>query len=57
MNNSQELRKNAENCVELAQAAESKPKQRRFERLAEGWSKMADAQAWLDGEKDVSGGN
>ncbi len=54
MNKSLELRKNAENCAELARATDSKPQQRRFERLAEGWSKVADAQAWLDGEKDVA---
>ena len=51
MNKCEDLRKNAENCADLAQAAESKPERRRFERLAEGWSQMAEVQAWLDGEK------
>lgn len=51
MKKSEDLRKKANNCAEMAQAAESKPEQRRFERLAEGWSQMAEVQAWLDGEK------
>jgi hypothetical protein len=52
MNRSQELLKNADNCVELAKAANREPEKKRFERLAEGWKNVAEAQAWLDGEPD-----
>jgi hypothetical protein len=52
MNRAQELRQNAENCTELAQTAESEPKKKRFERMAEGWNSAAENQAWLDGEED-----
>lgn len=43
------LRKNAETCSEMAQAADSEPKKRRFERMARAWSNLADNQDWLDG--------
>lgn len=52
MNSSHEFRKNAENCAELADATDSKPQKKRFERMAEGWKQIAKDQAWLDGEKD-----
>jgi hypothetical protein len=51
MNKSQELMKIAENCVELAQATDSKPQKKRFERMAEGWKNVAEAQARLDGKE------
>ncbi len=50
MQKAEELRNHAENCAELAQAAESDPKKKRFERMAEGWKTVAENQAWLDGE-------
>jgi hypothetical protein len=50
MNKSDELRQNADNCVEMAQSTDSDPKKKRFERMAEGWNSVAETQAWLDGE-------
>ena len=51
MDKSQEFRKNAEKCSEIAQSTKSDPKRKRFERLAEGWSNLAENQAWLDGKE------
>ena len=50
MNKSVEFRKLAEDCVEMAQATQNEPKRKRLNRLAEGWNKLAENQAWLDGE-------
>jgi hypothetical protein len=55
MKKSQELRQNAEKCAEIAQAANSDPKKKRFERMAEEWDTLAENQAWLDGEGEPSG--
>ena len=52
MSKSEELRKFADNCVELAEAADNGPRKKRLERLAEGWKNLAQTQAWLDGEED-----
>jgi hypothetical protein len=50
MQKTEELKDRAENCAELAKTAESEPKKKRFERMAEGWKAVAENQAWLDGE-------
>jgi hypothetical protein len=55
MSRSAELKKIADNCAEIAQAAKDEPKKKRFERLAEGWQNLAQSQAWLDGETDDPG--
>jgi hypothetical protein len=52
MNRADDLRKNAENCVLLAEAADSDPKKRRYARMATAWLSLADTQAWLDGEME-----
>jgi hypothetical protein len=52
VNRSNELRKNAENCVALAEAADSDPKKKRYARMATAWISLADTQAWLDGEME-----
>ena len=52
MDRSKEFRKNADACTEIADAQQSGPKKKRFERLAEGWSDLADQQDWLDGEPE-----
>jgi hypothetical protein len=52
MDKAQELRKNAESCVELAKAAPSEPAKKRFQRLADGWKVVADNQEWLDGQRN-----
>jgi hypothetical protein len=52
MNRSDDLRKNAENCVALADTADSDPKKKRYARMATAWNNLADTQAWLDGETE-----
>ena len=52
MERSKEFRKNADACSEIADAQQNGPKKKRFERLAEGWSDLADQQDWLDGEPE-----
>ena len=50
MGKSDDLRKNAENCTELADAADFVQKKQRYERMARSWSHLAETQSWLDGE-------
>ena len=52
MNRSNDLRKNAENCVALAEATDSDPNKKRYVRMATAWNSLADTQAWLDGETE-----
>jgi hypothetical protein len=49
------MRKNAENCVELAEKTASQPEKNRLKRLSEGWEEVARAQDWLDGKTEVPG--
>jgi hypothetical protein len=51
MQSSDELKKFAQNCTDLADAAHSEPNKKRFERMAEAWNDLAQSQAWLDGEQ------
>jgi hypothetical protein len=44
------FRENAENCLQLAERAEGQPAHRRFLRMAQAWTALADEQDWLDGE-------
>jgi hypothetical protein len=55
MSRSDELKKIADNCADMAQAAKDLPKKNRLERLADGWNTLAQSQAWLDGETDDPG--
>jgi hypothetical protein len=57
MNRADDLRKNAENCVLLAEAADNGPKKKRYARMATAWMSLADMQAWLDGEMDKQTAN
>ena len=50
MKQSDLLRENAENCLQLAERAEGMPAFRRFSRMAQAWSALAREQDWLDGE-------
>jgi len=44
------LRENAENCLQLAERAEGQPAFKRYSRMAQAWTALADEQDWLDGE-------
>ena len=44
------LRENAENCLELSEKATNEPAMRRYRRMAAAWRALADQQDWLDGE-------
>jgi hypothetical protein len=50
MKQSDLLRENAENCLQLAERAEAEPAFRRYTRMAKAWTALADEQDWLDGE-------
>jgi hypothetical protein len=50
MKQSDIFRENAENCLHLAERAEGQPAYRRYSRMAEAWSALAEEQDWLDGE-------
>jgi len=50
MKQSDLFRENAENCLQLAERADSEPAFRRYTRMAQGWSALAFEQDWLDGE-------
>ena len=50
MKQSEIFRENAENCVHLAESAESEPVFNRYKRMEAGWRALADEQDWLDGE-------
>lgn len=41
---------NAENCIELADKAQTAPAKARYRRMAEAWLALATEQEWLDGE-------
>ena len=49
MNRADAMRRNAENCFELAEQAASRPEQCRFMRMGQAWLDLAEHQEWLDG--------
>jgi hypothetical protein len=50
MKRSDTFRENAENCLQLAERAQGQPAYKRYMRMAEAWTALADEQDWLDGE-------
>ncbi|MCS3500681.1 hypothetical protein M2189_000367 [Bradyrhizobium japonicum] len=50
MKRSDIFRDNAENCLQLAERAEGQPAQKRYLRMADAWTALANEQDWLDGE-------
>jgi hypothetical protein len=50
MKQSDVFRKNAENCLQLAERAVGQPAFRRYSRMAQAWAALAHEQDWLDGE-------
>ena len=52
MNRSNDLRKNAENCVALAEVDRQRSKEEALRTDGHRWNSLADTQAWLDGETE-----
>jgi hypothetical protein len=50
MKQSDIFRENADNCLQLAERAEGQPAFRRYSRMAQAWTALAEEQDWLDGE-------
>jgi hypothetical protein len=48
-------RQNAENCMQMAEAAKGKPAYNRFKRMEAAWLALAEEQDWLDGERSSVG--
>jgi hypothetical protein len=44
-------RENADNCLQLAEAARDDASFKRFKRMEAAWRALADEQDWLDGER------
>jgi hypothetical protein len=51
MKQSDVYRQNAENCMQMAEAAQGEPAYNRFKRTAAAWLALAEEQDWLDGER------
>jgi hypothetical protein len=47
---SDDMRKIAENCAEMAESASSEPEKVRFKRMEKAWENLADNQSRLDGD-------
>jgi hypothetical protein len=45
----EELRKNAENCAELAADATTEPNKKRLKRMEQAWVSLAETEEWLEG--------
>ena len=50
MTKGEELRRNTNNCVYLADQARDEVSQRRYRRMEEAWLVLAELQDWLDSE-------
>jgi len=55
MKQSDLLRENADNCLQLAEQHADAPSVRRYRRMAEAWLALAHEQDWLDGEISPNG--
>ena len=44
-------RQNADNCMQLAEAAQDEAAYKRFKRIEAAWLALAEEQDWLDGER------
>ena len=44
-------RENAENCMQMAEAAPDEPAYNRYKRMEAAWLALAEEQDWLDGER------
>jgi hypothetical protein len=48
-------RQNADNCVQLAEAAQDEAAYKRYKRMEAAWLALAEEQDWLDGERSPVG--
>ncbi len=44
------LRKNAENCAEMADEAADEASRRRYQRMEQTYLRLAETEEWLDGQ-------
>ena len=44
-------RQNADNCMQMAEAAGGEPACKRYKRMEAAWLALAEEQDWLDGER------
>ncbi len=44
-------RQNADNCMQMAEAAKGEPAYNRYKRMEAAWLALAEEQDWLDGER------
>jgi hypothetical protein len=44
-------RQNADNCLQLAEAAQDDAAYKRYKRMEAAWLALAEEQDWLDGER------
>jgi len=49
MKQSDFYRQNAENCMQMAEAAQGEPAYNRYKRMEAAWFAFAEEQDWLDG--------
>jgi len=50
MKQSEIFRDNAANCMHLAEQSIDEPTFKRYRRMADAWTALAEEQDWLDGE-------
>jgi hypothetical protein len=55
MTTADQYRKNANNCAQMAEAAEDEPSLNRFKRMEEAWRALAKEQDWLEGNSEDPG--
>jgi hypothetical protein len=55
MKQSDLYRQNADQCMQLAEAAQNEPAYKRYKRTEAAWLALAEEQDWLDGEQSAAG--
>jgi hypothetical protein len=55
INESDIYRQNADNCMQLAEAAQDEAAFKRFKRMEAAWLALAEEQDWLDGGQSPTG--
>lgn len=49
-----EMRRNADNCAEMAHESRTRADKARFRRMESAWNDLAETQDWLDGKSEVN---